>query len=195
MTNEPKILAFAGSAREASYNKKLVKIAAEGARAAGAEVTYVDLRDLPMPLFDEDLEAKEGLPENTLKFKELMMAHQGFLIASPEYNGSITPLLKNAIDWASRPLPEEPPFALSCFRDKVVALMSASPGGLGGLRGLTHVRSILSGIGVLVLPDQQAIPKAYEAFDADGRLKDPTQQEAIEQLGSKLATILAKLAA
>lgn len=195
MTNAPKILAFAGSTREASYNKKLVKIAAEGARAAGAEVTYVDLRDLPMPLFDEDLEAKEGLPENTLKFKELMMAHQGFLIASPEYNGSITPLLKNAIDWASRPLPEEPPFALSCFRDKVVALMSASPGGLGGLRGLTHVRSILSGIGVLVLPDQQAIPKAYEAFDADGRLKDPTQQEAIEQLGSKLATVLAKLAA
>jgi NAD(P)H-dependent FMN reductase len=128
MTNTPKILAFAGSTREASYNKKLVKIAAEGARAAGAEVTYVDLRDLPMPLFDEDLEAKEGLPENVLKFKELMMAHQGFLITSPEYNGSITPLLKNAIDWASRPLPEEPPFALSCFRDKVAALMSASPG-------------------------------------------------------------------
>jgi NAD(P)H-dependent FMN reductase len=195
MTNTPKILAFAGSTREASYNKKLVKIAAEGARAAGAEVTYVDLRDLPMPLFDEDLEAKEGLPENVLKFKELMMAHQGFLITSPEYNGSITPLLKNAIDWASRPLPEEPPFALSCFRDKVAALMSASPGALGGLRGLTHVRSILSGIGVLVLPDQQAIPKAYEAFDADGRLKDPTQQEAVEQLGSKLATVLAKLTA
>lgn len=82
MTNAPKILAFAGSAREASYNKKLVKIAAEGARAAGAEVTYVDLRDLPMPLFDEDLEAKEGLPENVLKFKELMMAHQGFLIGN-----------------------------------------------------------------------------------------------------------------
>jgi NAD(P)H-dependent FMN reductase len=195
MTNTPKILAFAGSTREASYNKKLVKIAAEGARAAGAEVTYVDLRDLPMPLFDEDLEAKEGLPENVLKFKELMMAHQGFLITSPEYNGSITPLLKNAIDWASRPLPEEPPFALSCFRDKVAALMSASPGALGGLRGLTHVRSILSGIGVLVLPDQQAIPKAYEAFDADGRLKDATQQEAVEQLGSKLATVLAKLTA
>ncbi len=195
MTNAPKILAFAGSTREASYNKKLVKIAAEGARAAGAEVTYVDLRDLPMPLFDEDLEAKEGLPENVLKFKELMMAHQGFLITSPEYNGSITPLLKNAIDWASRPLPEEPPFALSCFRDKVAALMSASPGALGGLRGLTHVRSILSGIGVLVLPDQQAIPKAYEAFDADGRLKDPTKQEAVEQVGSKLATVLAKLTA
>jgi NAD(P)H-dependent FMN reductase len=193
MPNAPKILAFAGSAREASFNKTLVKIAAEGARAAGAEVTYVDLRDLPMPLYDQDLEAKEGFPENVLKFKELMMAHQGFLIASPEYNGSITPLLKNAIDWASRPLPGEPPFALSCFRDKVAVLMSASPGALGGLRGLTHVRAILSGIGTLVLPDQQAIPKAYEAFDTDGRLKAPEQQTAIEQLGSKLATIIAKL--
>lgn len=195
MTNPPKILAFAGSTREASYNKLLVKIAAEGARAAGAEVTYLDLRDLPMPLFDEDLEAKEGIPENARKLKELMMAHQGLLIASPEYNGSITAVLKNAIDWASRPLPGEPPLALSCFRDKVAALMSASPGGLGGLRGLNHVRSILTGVGVLVLPDQRSISKAYEAFDADGRLKEPQQQAAVEQFGSKLATLIAKLAA
>jgi NAD(P)H-dependent FMN reductase len=195
MTNPPKILAFAGSAREASYNKLLVKIAAEGARAVGAEVTYLDLRDLPIPLFDEDLEAKEGIPENARKLKELMMGHQGLLIASPEYNGSITAVLKNAIDWASRPLPGEPPLALSCFRDKVAALMSASPGGLGGLRGLNHVRSILTGVGVLVLPDQRSISKAYEAFDADGRLKEPQQQAAVEQLGSKLATVIAKLAA
>lgn len=195
MTNPPKILAFAGSTREASYNKLLVKIAAEGARAAGAEVTYLDLRDLPMPLFDEDLEAKEGIPENARKLKELMMAHQGLLIASPEYNGSITAVLKNAIDWASRPLPGEPPLALSCFRDKVAALMSASPGALGGLRGLNHVRSILTGVGVLVLPEQRSISKAYEAFDADGRLKEPQQQAAVEQFGSKLATLIAKLAA
>ena len=193
MTNSPKILAFAGSTREASYNKMLVKIAAEGARAAGAEVTYVDLRDLPMPLFDEDLEAKEGLPENAGKFKDLLIAHQGLLLASPEYNSSITAILKNAIDWASRPRPEEP--MLACFKDKVAVLMSASPGALGGLRGLTHVRSILSSIGVLVLPDQKAIPKAYEAFDTDGRLKDLTQQVAVEQLGSKLTTVLAKLIA
>ncbi len=193
MTNAPKILAFAGSTREASYNQQLVKIAAEGARAAGAQVTYLDLRDLPMPLFDEDLEAKEGIPENARKFKELMMAHRGLLIASPEYNGSLTAVLKNAIDWASRPLPGESPLALSCFRDKVAIIMSASPGGLGGMRGLTHLRTILSGIGVLVLPDQQAIPKAYEAFDTNGNLKDPKQQEIIEQLGSKLATVIAKL--
>jgi NAD(P)H-dependent FMN reductase len=193
MTNAPKILAFAGSTREASFNKLLVKIAAEGARAAGAEVTYLDLRDLPMPLFDEDLEAKEGIPENALKFKELMMAHRGLLIAAPEYNSSITPVLKNAIDWASRPLPEEP--MLAAFMNKVAVLMSASPGALGGLRGLTHVRSILSSIGVLVLPDQRVIPKAYEAFDADRRLKDPGQQAAVGQLGSKLATLIAKLEA
>ncbi|HEY9674379.1 MAG TPA: NAD(P)H-dependent oxidoreductase [Waterburya sp.] len=191
MTNAPKILAFAGSAREASFNKRLVNIAAEGARAAGAEVTVVDLRDLPMPLYDGDLEAKEGIPENVRKFKQLMMAHQGLLIAAPEYNSSITPLLKNAIDWASRPLPAEP--MLACFKDKVAVLMSASPGALGGLRGLVHVRSILSNIGVLVLPDQKAIPKAFEAFDAYGKLNDLEQQAAVEQLGSKLATVLAKL--
>jgi NAD(P)H-dependent FMN reductase len=193
MTNVPKILAFAGSAREASYNKTLVKIAAEGARAAGAEVTYIDLRDLPMPLFDEDLEAKEGIPTHAKTFKQLMIAHQGLLIAAPEYNSSITPLLKNAIDWASRPEPGES--MLACFKDKVAILMSASPGALGGLRGLTHVRSILSSIGVLVLPDQKAISKAYEAFDPDGKLKDSMQQTAVEQLGNKLTTVLAKLIA
>lgn len=191
MTNTPKILAFAGSTRTDSYNKKLVKIAAEGARKAGAEVTYIDLRDLPMPLFDEDLEAQEGIPENVHKFKDLMKANQGLLIASPEYNSSITAVLKNAIDWASRPEPGEP--SLACFTGKVAALMSASPGGLGGLRGLIHVRSILSNINVLVLPDQKAISSAYDAFDADGKLKDSKQQEAIEQLGQKVAKIVAKL--
>lgn len=120
-----------------------------------------------------------------------MKAHQGFLIACPEYNSSITPLLKNAIDWASRPEPGEP--SLVCFKDKVTVLMSASPGGLGGLRGLVHVRSILSSIGVLVLPNQTAIGTAYQAFDENGNLKDELQQAAIAQLGSRLATVTAKL--
>jgi len=186
-----KILAFAGSARKDSFNKKLVKIAIAGAKAAGAEVTDLDFRDLPLPLFDEDLEATEGLPENVLKLKAMMKAHQGFLIACPEYNSSITPLLKNAIDWASRPQPGEP--SLVCFKDKVTVLMSASPGGLGGLRGLVHVRSILSSIGVLVLPDQKAIGNAYQAFDENGNLKDELQQAAIMQLGSRLATVAVKL--
>jgi len=186
-----KILAFAGSARKDSFNKKLVKIAIAGAKAAGAEVTDLDFRDLPLPLFDEDLEATEGLPENVLKLKAMMKAHQGFLIACPEYNSSMTPLLKNAIDWASRPEPGEP--SLVCFKDKVAVLMSASPGGLGGLRGLVHVRSILSSMGVLVLPDQKAIGNAYQAFDENGNLKDELQQAAIMQLGSRLATVAVKL--
>jgi chromate reductase, NAD(P)H dehydrogenase (quinone) len=186
-----KILAFAGSARKDSFNKKLVKIAAEGARATGAEVTYLDFRDLPLPLYDEDTETAFGLPDNVLKLKEFMKAHQGFIIACPEYNSSITPLLKNAIDWASRPEPGEP--SLVCFKEKVAVLMSASPGGLGGLRGLVHVRSILGNIGVVVLPDQKAIGNASNSFDENGNLKDESQQTAIMQLGSKLATVTAKL--
>jgi NAD(P)H-dependent FMN reductase len=187
----PKILAFAGSSRRDSFNKKLVKIAAEGARLAGAEVTYVDFKDLPMPLFDEDLEAEAGIPENVKTFKAVMKAHQGLLIACPEYNSSITPLLKNAIDWASRPEPGEP--GLICFRDKVAVIMSTSPGALGGLRGLVHVRAILGNIGVLVLPNQKGIAKAQEAFDENGQLKDEQQQQEIHQLGNKLATVVAKL--
>ncbi len=193
MTNRPKILAFAGSTREASYNKLLVKVAAAGARAAGAEVTYVDLHDLPMPLFDEDLEAKEGMPENARKLKELMVAHDGFLIASPEYNSSVTPVLKNAIDWVSRPAPGEP--GLVAFTDKVAVIMSASPGGLGGLRGLVHLRSILGNINVFVLPDQKAIPQAFAVFNADGRMNDPKQHESVENLGAKLSNVLSKLIA
>jgi NAD(P)H-dependent FMN reductase len=191
MASTPKILAFAGSTRIDSYNKKLVKIAAAGAKVAGAEVTYIDLRDLPLPLFDEDLEAKEGLPANARTFKDLLISHQGLLIASPEYNSSLTAVLKNAIDWASRPAPNEAP--LAAFAGKVATIMSASPGAIGGLRGLVHLRSILGNIKVLVLPDQVALPKAYEAFDADGTLKDPKQQESIEQLGAGLTKILLKL--
>lgn len=187
----PKILAFAGSARTDSFNKKLVQIAAEGAKAAGAEVTYLDFRDLPLPLYDEDLEAAEGLPDNVLKLKSMMKASHGFLIACPEYNSSITPLLKNAIDWASRPAPDEP--GLACFREKVAVIMSTSPGGLGGLRGLVHVRSILGNIGVIVLPDQKAIPNAHQAFDESGNLKDEKQRTEIYSLGSRLTSILTKL--
>ncbi|WP_341733065.1 NAD(P)H-dependent oxidoreductase [Microcoleus sp. EPA2] len=193
MSNPPKILAFAGSTRTASYNKMLVKVAATGARNAGAEVTYIDLRDFPMPLFDEDLEAAEGLPDNVLKFKELMIAHQGLLIASPEYNSSITAVLKNAIDWASRPQPSEA--GLAAFNNKVAAIMSASPGGLGGMRGLANLRSLLENINVMVIPDQKAIPQAFQAFNPDGTLKDTKQQEAVQNLGGKLAGILAKLSA
>jgi chromate reductase, NAD(P)H dehydrogenase (quinone) len=189
----PRILAFAGSTRRESFNKKLVQSAAKGAREAGAEVTLIDLKDFPLPLFDQDLEAEQGMPDNGAKLKKLFIDHDGLLIASPEYNSSVTAVLKNAIDWVSRPAPGEP--SLVAFRDKVATLMSASPGALGGLRGLVHVRSILGNIGVIVLPDQIAVAKAREAFQPDGSLIDPKQQAGIEALGKALASFLMKLKA
>lgn len=191
MSTSPKILAFAGSGRKESWNKKLVRIAAEGARSAGAEVTLIDLHDYPLPLFDEDDESQHGLPENGRKIKDLLLSHQGLLIASPEYNSSISGLLKNTIDWASRPVSGEPP--LACFTGKVAMLLSASPGALGGLRGLVHVRAILGNIGTLVLPGTISIPKAHEAFATDSSLKDRKQHEQVAKLGADLAAFLRKL--
>lgn len=193
MPYTPRILAFAGSTRRGSYNKMLVKVAAAGARAAGAEVTLIDLRDLPMPLYDGDLEETEGLPPNARKLKDIFLAHDGLLIASPEYNSSISGVLKNAIDWVSRPVVNEAP--LACFDNKVAAIMSASPGALGGLRGLVTVRSMLSNIKVLVLPGQVAVSRAHEAFNPDGSLKDPRQQASVEKLGEALADTIRKLRA
>jgi chromate reductase, NAD(P)H dehydrogenase (quinone) len=189
----PRILAFAGSLRRESFNKKLVPIAARAARDAGAEVTLIDLKDFPLPLFDQDLEAGEGMPENGTKLKQLFNDHDGLLVASPEYNSSVTAALKNVIDWVSRPVTDQPPGAV--FRGKVAALMSASPGALGGLRGLVHLRSILGNIGVIVLPDQIAVTRAHEAFQPDGSLTDPKQQAGIEALGKTLASFLMKLRA
>jgi chromate reductase, NAD(P)H dehydrogenase (quinone) len=192
MPDAPKILAFAASTRKDSFNKKLVKVAVAGARGAGAEVTELDLADLPMPIYDGDLEAKEGLPENAKKFKKLMFDHRGLLISAPEYNSSITGVLKNAIDWASRQAnDEEKP--LACFVGKVAALMAASPGGLGGLRGLFHVREILGNIKVLVLPNLVTLPAAHEAFDSSGKLKDAKKQAQMEKHGAELAEVLKKL--
>jgi chromate reductase, NAD(P)H dehydrogenase (quinone) len=187
----PRILAFAGSTRRESFNKKLVSIAVKGARDAGAEVTLIDLKDFPLPLFDQDLEAEQGMPENGKKLKKLFIEHDGLLLSSPEYNSSITAVQKNAIDWVSRPAAGEP--SLVGYRNKVATLMSASPGALGGLRALVHVRSILGNIGVVVLPEQIAVAKAHEAFNPDGSLKDPKQQAGIEGLGKTLASFLTKL--
>ena len=189
----PKILAFAGSLRRDSFNKKLARVAADAARAAGAEVTLIDLRDLPMPIYDGDLEAAEGIPPNAKRFKELLLAHRGLLISSPEYNSSISSVLKNAIDWASRQEKGEAP--LACFEGKIAGLLAASPGALGGLRGLVTVRSILSNIRVLVLPEQVAVTKAHEAFGPDGKLLDPKQNASVESLAKKLVAVAAKLSA
>ena len=190
--NQPKITAFAGSTRAGSFNRQLLAIAADAARAAGAEVTVVELRELALPLFDQDLEAVSGLPEGARKFKALLRASDGFLIASPEYNSSVTAVLKNAIDWASRAeSDDEPP--LAAFRGKSAALFAASPGALGGLRGLVHLRSILGNIGVLVLPDQVCIPVAHEAFDGAGKLKDERKTRQVAVLAKALAELAGKL--
>lgn len=191
MPTAPRILAFAGSTRKESFNKKLLRIAAQAARDSGAEVTVIDVKDFPLPLFDQDLEAAQGPPEAATRLKRLMVEHDGFLIASPEYNSSITGVLKNAIDWVSRPVPNEPP--LVAFKGKVATLMSASPGALGGLRALIHVRSILGNIGVIVLPEQVAVAKAHEAFNPDGSLKDPKQHASTLALGKTLVAFVAKL--
>jgi chromate reductase len=188
-----KILAFAGSAREASYNKKLLSIAIDGAKAAGAEVTRIDLRDFPMPLMDEDLEASGGTPEPAMRLKELFDAHDALLIACPEYNSSITPLLKNTIDWVSRADDRRAPVA--CYKDKVAAILSASPGALGGLRALVHVRAILGNIGVLVIPDQVSVSRAFEAFAEEGSLKDVKTQASVAAIGARLARVAAALKA
>jgi NAD(P)H-dependent FMN reductase len=186
-----RILAFAGSTRVLSYNKRLVQVAARAAGEAGAHVTTIDLRDFPLPLFDEDLEIASGMPEPGARLKRLFLDHDGLLIASPEYNSSVTAVLKNAIDWVSRAAPGEPPVA--AFQGKTAAILSASPGALGGLRGLVHLRSILGNIGVHVLPDQIAIPRAFEAFADDGTLRDAKQAQAVAAIGRRLAHVAARL--
>ena len=188
----PKILAFAGSSRKGSFNKKLVGIAASGAMEAGAKVTVIDLADYPMPIFNQDFESEKGMPEKARDFKNLLIAHDGFLIASPEYNSAFSPLLKNVIDWASRSESEGEP-SLVAYRGKVAAIMSASPGGLGGLRGLVFLRMLLSNIGMIVLPNQQAIPQAYKAFKNNGALADEEQQKSVLHLGMDLTHTLARL--
>jgi chromate reductase, NAD(P)H dehydrogenase (quinone) len=186
-----RVLAFAGSTREGSFNQKLLDAAISAAREAGGEVTLVELKKLGLPLYDGDLEAKEGLPPAAKELKRMMIGHDAFLIASPEYNSAVSGVLKNAIDWASRPETNEP--SLVAFTDKVAAIMSASPGALGGLRGLFALRQILTNINVLVLPDQIAIPRAREAFDDEGKLKDENQRRRVAEIASKLVSVTARL--
>jgi len=189
----PKILAFAGSMRTGSFNKMLVKIAAEGARAAGAEVTLVDLKDFPMPVYDGDLEEASGLPEHAKRLKKLFLENDGLMLSTPEYNSSIPGTLKNVIDWVSRSEPGEHP--LAAYAGKTAVLMSASPGGLGGIRSLNVVRTMLANIKVLVLPDSVSVSKAGEAFNPDGSLKDAKQAASVQKLGKSLAETIAKLKA
>ncbi len=191
MGYRPKILAFAGSLRKGSYNKMLIKIAIKGVQEAGGEVTSIDLKDYPLPIYDQDIEDSEGLPANALKLKELMWQNDGFLISCPEYNSSLSGVFKNVIDWTSR-LASPKEMYLSCFIDKVIVLMSASPSQLGGLRSLTNARALFSNIYSIVLPQQKCISSADSAFDAEGNLKNPKHQTEIMNLGADLVHFLSK---
>jgi chromate reductase, NAD(P)H dehydrogenase (quinone) len=192
MAYRPKILAFAGSLRKDSLNKKLIKIGVKGAQEAGADVTLIDLKDYPLPVYDQDIEDSQGLPENALKLKELMFKHDGFLISCPEYNSSMSGVLKNVIDWTSRQAtPNE--IYLSCFIDKAVGLMSASPSPLGGLRGLVHIRAVFGNIFSYIIPQQKSVPQADKAFDENGNLKDAKTQQDVMNIGKSLTQFIAKV--
>lgn len=174
-----KFLIFAGSARKASTNKQLAALAASTAQAAGADVTLIDLKDFVMPMYDGDLESDTGLPENAKRLKQLFVEHDGFFIASPEYNSSFSPVLKNALDWISRPHTEDEP-PLWAYNGKVAAFGSVAPGVLGGLRGLVPLRMMLGNIGVTVVPNQVAVSNGFSAFDDAGDLNDVRQTQMLK---------------
>ena len=186
-----KILALSGSTRRESFNSRLLAAAATMAEKAGAEVTVINLDDSPLPIMNQDLESEEGQPENAARLKQLFVESDGLLIASPEYNSSISPLLKNTLDWVSRRAGDEPPAV--AYKGKTVALLSASPGRLGGIRGLVHVRSVLNTLGSLVLADQGSVSSAFSAFDDDGNLVNDHDVKRIESVTRQLVDILTRL--
>jgi chromate reductase len=186
MADSPLVLAFSGSARRASLNRKLLAVAVEAVREAGAQVTLLDLNELPMPLYHGDLEEEQGLPPHAAKLVELIMAHHALLIASPEYNAFITPLLKNTLDWCTRA--DENPFV-----GKVAAVVSASPGMFGGVRSAQLARGLLLHLGCHVVPAQCTLARAHEAFDENGRLKDARSLKQVQTLAADLVRTTTRL--
>lgn len=176
-----KLLVFAGSTRIDSYNRQLARVAADMGEFRGAQVTLLDLATLDIPLYNGDLEAK-GTPADVIRLKELMFAHAGWIICSPEYNGSMTALLKNTLDWASSPVKGHPEWGTSGikpFAGKVVGLLSASPGALGGLRSLGQLAPILRNLQCWVAPRQHALAHANAAFSAHGTLVSEAHHDAV----------------
>jgi chromate reductase, NAD(P)H dehydrogenase (quinone) len=188
MVAAPRILAFSGSARRESLNRKLLAAAVEATREAGAEVTLLDLNEYALPLYHGDLEDESGMPANATKLVELITQHPALLIASPEYNSFITPLLKNTLDWCTRG-------DANPFIGKVAAIVSASPGMLGGVRSMQHARHLLLHLGCHVVPAQCSLPKADEAFDEQGRLKDPRTQKSVRTLATELVRTTRRMTA
>jgi len=187
----PKILAFAGSLREHSLSKRVLSVAVEGARAAGGDVTVIDLIDFPMPIYNADEHARNGFDANALKFQDLIGEHDGLLISSPEYNGSIPGGLKNAIDWASRKSDKYE--VTQVFKNKWGAMIASSPGSFGGLRCLAHLRAVLSIMGVIILPMEIAVTFAAQKFEGDGDvMTDEKTKATLETLGRTLVEMISK---
>jgi len=175
-----RILAFAGSSRRESLNRGFLAFGVEAARELGCEVTLLDLNEYVLPLYNGDLEDRDGLPENAAKLIGLIAGHGGLLIASPEYNSMITPLLKNTLDWCSRG--DTDPFG-----GRAAAVMSASPGPFGGVRSLVQAQQLLLKLGCRVVPGQCALIHADKAFDAQGRLADERAKKSARALAAALA--------
>src|SRR5215468_9216251 len=189
-----RLLFFAGSTREGSYNKKLARLAHRIATANGIEGVFVDLKDYPMPLYNGDLEAEDGPPQKAQEFKAMLGEYQGVFIASPEYNSGITPLLKNTIDWVTR-VRAKGETGLEIYKSRVFAISGASPGYYGAMRSLLSLRQILMlGVGALVIPQQLALPRANEAFEAGGSLKDQARQKTLAGVVEALAVAARKFA-
>lgn len=180
-----RILALSGSSRRGSLNQKLLDQAALGARAAGAQVTSIRLSDFELPIYDADSEAKHGLPKGAQALKALLAGHQGLLIATPEHNGGYTALLKNALDWMSRP---------NGFPTRTVAaLVSASPGLLGGVTSQLSLKIVLSKLGVHVIPESFALGAAHQAFGAESGLKDANVEGEVRGVGAALAEMVTRI--
>ena len=187
-----KLLILPGSARRDSFNRKLAGIAATVAAEAGAAVDLVDPADFRLPLFDQELEDAEGLSPNAKALKAKFLAADAIVFVSPEYNSSITPLMKNIIDWVSRTETDDEP-DLAAYRGKIAGLLSASPGKLGGLRGLVHLRSILGNIGVLVVPKQFSLVSAGDKFDDSGSLLSEKDVESVRGVVAEVLKVAGAL--
>jgi chromate reductase len=191
MAKQPKILAFAGSLREKAFTRRIVKVAVEGARKAGAEVNYIDLKDYPMPLYSADLQDAEGFPPSAAAFQKLLLEYDGLLIASPEYNASLPGGLKNVIDWTSRANGDLK--TADCYKGKFAAIMTASPGSFGGIRCLKHLRDVLTILSVNTLPTEIAVSFVAGKFDGDSdTMTDDRTKSMLEDLGASLADMLRK---
>jgi chromate reductase, NAD(P)H dehydrogenase (quinone) len=194
MPTPAKLLIFAGSTRQNSFNRKLAQVAADMARASGAEVTLLELRDLDIPMYNADLEA-QATPPDVMKLKQILFAHPAWIICSPEYNGSYPALLKNTIDWASSPVKSDPVWreGFKSFTGKVVGMLSASPGALGGLRAQSHLLPLLVNTQCWVAPKAFALSRAGQAFDAAGQLVDDKHRQSVQAVIDQVLFAAARL--